>query len=185
MLLFSAGCTGVSDEDYVQSIQAHRAEIHQFMRTSDQSPFSEIAFDSLAYFPVNPAYRVTATYQPIGNRKVRNLATSDGKEEAYEEYGHVFFDLGGAHHQLLVLKNINQNADFFIPFGDASNGVSTYGGGRYLNVSLISVEETLELDFNKAYNPYCAYVADYVCPLPPKSNYISVPIEAGEKDYPH
>jgi uncharacterized protein (DUF1684 family) len=178
-------CGGVSEEEYAQSIKEHRDAIDVFMRSADASPFlsGDLPFQPLDYFSPDPSFNIIASYQPIGNRKVRNLTTSNGQEEAYEEYGYAFFDLNGQHHQLLILKNLNAQADFFIPFADASNGQSTYGGGRYLNVPMGNIESTIELDFNKAYNPYCAYNATYICPLPPASNILRIPILAGEKNY--
>lgn len=180
-LLFACG----TSENYTQSILDHRIQIDNFMNDSSESPFnsSSVNYPGLDYFEPSAQYVIEATYQPFGNRKVKQLATSDGKQESYEEYGIAYFILDGVQNQLVVLQSVASTSDdLFIPFIDATSGESTYGGGRYLNVTL-SDSETIELDFNKAYNPYCAYVAAYSCPLPPKSNILSISILAGEKDF--
>ena len=172
-------------KDYIQSIVDHRNQIDNFMKDSDESPFNStgINYTELDYFKPDANYKIEATYQPFGNRKVKMLPTSDGKEEAYEEYGTAYFMIGGIQNQLVILKSVSSTTnDLFIPFADVSSGDATYGGGRYMNVTL-GVNDLVELDFNKAYNPYCAYTPAYSCPLPPSSNILSIPILAGEKNF--
>lgn len=172
-------------EDYIQSIIDHRIQVDSFMKNSDESPFNstDVNYTGLDYFKPDASYKLEASYQPFGNRKIKMLTTSDGKEEAYEEYGTAYFIIEGVQNELVILKSVSSTTyDLFIPFADASSGEATYGGGRYLNVTL-GVNDLVELDFNKAYNPYCAYAPAYSCPLPPSSNILSIPILAGEKNF--
>lgn len=183
LIFFFKGST--NQEDYFQSIQDHRNKIDEFMRDSEGSPFygKFESYAGLKYFETSLKYKIRAAYQPIGNRQIRNLATSDGKQEAYEEYGYAIFDIDGVNNKLLILRSVPTTSnDLFIPFADSSSGDSTYGGGRYLNIVLTDSEE-VEIDFNKAYNPYCAYTAAFSCPLPPAANYLAIQIPAGEKNY--
>ncbi len=83
---------------------------------------------------------------------------------------------------MILFQNQENVTDFFLPFGDLTNGDSSYGTGRYLNVK-VSENKLIELDFNKAYNPYCAYNDNFSCPIPPKENRLNVKIEAGEKTF--
>ena len=184
LLIFLVSACG-KPVDYLQSMQDHRNEIDAFMQDSDNSPFfaKVESYNGLSYFETSLKYKILAAYLPIGNRQVRDLATSDGKQEAYEEYGYAIFDLDGVTNKLLILRSVsNTTNELFIPFADSSSGNSTYGGGRYMNIVLAD-SETIELDFNKAYNPYCAYTEAYSCPLPPAANFLAIEILAGEKNY--
>jgi len=184
LIYFFKGSSG--QESYIASILEHRSQIDQFMRKSDKSPFLEKleSYKGLDYFPPSPKYNIQASYHPIGNRKIRNLTTSDGKQEEFEEYGYANFELNGVSNKLLILKSVTPGSgSLFIPFADSSSGETTYGGGRYLNIAL-SGSEFVDLDFNKSYNPYCAYTPEFSCPLPPASNFLAISILAGEKNYP-
>ncbi len=174
-----------SKVNYQESILDHRNKISDFMKGSSESPFANqnVEYRELSYYAPDPTYRIEADYIPIGNRQPLSLATSDGKEENYEKYGYATFQLQGKSNKLLLLRSLESSSDYlFIPFADQTSGSETYGGGRYLNVTLTEQEHIL-LDFNKAYNPYCAYNENYSCPLPPKENRLNITIKAGEKNY--
>ncbi|MEJ2004775.1 MAG: DUF1684 domain-containing protein, partial [Cyclobacteriaceae bacterium] len=174
---------GIDPESYRAEILEAREETDRFMRFSEESPFKnqEIPFDSLKYFEPDLSYRVAAMFRPIEKRGIISLATNDGKEEEFMSYGYASFTLDGIPQELLILENIDEQ-QLFVPFGDATSAEETYGAGRYLDVEH-GGGATIVLDFNKAYNPYCAYVDDFTCPLPPRENLLTVPIPAGEKSY--
>ena len=114
------------------------------------------------------------------------LATNDGKEQRFIEYAYAEFDLDGYHHKLLILEVADMGpfkGKLFFAFGDETSADETYGAGRYLDLEKVPGASTITLDFNKAYNPYCAYTANYSCPLPPSQNLLRIPIKAGEKIY--
>jgi uncharacterized protein len=178
-----------NDPGYVEEIRKERAERERFMQTSSESPFAKKkdSFKGLKFYNPDPKYRIVADFTPIKDKKMVILATSDGKEERYLEYGYAEFDLDQFHNKLLILEMIDMGpyrGKLFLAFGDATSGEETYGAGRYLDVNKVPGGATsITLDFNKAYNPYCAYEYSFSCPLPPKENLLNVAIKAGEKNY--
>ena len=178
---------GETAEDYRERIAQERQRTERFMKSSPESPFApdSIEFTPLSYYSPDPAYRVRARIEPVSDKKLLVLPTTTGQEEKYIRYGYAVFKLDGQLHRLLVLEPFEQPAQLFIAFADDTSGDTTYGGGRYLNVEKPSRtgQKTLELDFNQAYNPYCAYNSTFSCPLPPKENVLAIAIKAGEK-YP-
>jgi uncharacterized protein (DUF1684 family) len=122
----------------------------------------------------------------VENKKVVVLKTNDDKEQRYLEYAYAEFNLDGVRNRLTILEGIDMGpirGKLFLAFGDETSAVETYGAGRYLDVNKVPGSRTIVLDFNKAYNPYCAYNNSYSCPLPPAENLLKVAIKAGEKNY--
>lgn len=116
------------------------------------------------------------------------MAYKNGSNQQYFRFARLTFELKGDDFELYAYRNVDpsqkgSNNPLFIPFYDKSNGKSTYGGGRYLDVKMDNVDDSLVLDFNKAYNPYCAYNDQFACPVPPEENRLNVSITAGEKDF--
>lgn len=176
------------DTTYIETINKERERTDRFMRTSKESPFAnnKDAFTGLKYFPPDVAYRINAKLEPIEEKKVMLLPTNDGTEQRYIPYGYAVFEHSGVQNRLLILEGIGMGpvrGKVFIPFGDETSALQTYGGGRYLDVNKVPGSVTVVLDFNKAYNPYCAYNETYSCPLPPAENLLKIPILAGEKSY--
>jgi uncharacterized protein (DUF1684 family) len=173
---------------YTTEINNEREEKERFMRTSKESPFASNPedFKGLSYYPPDPRYKIIAELTPIENKKVITLATNTGKSQQYAEYAYAEFDLEGYHHKLLILEVIEMGphrGKLFFAFGDETSAVETYGAGRYLDLPKVPGSTTITLDFNKAYNPYCAYSETFSCPLPPSENLLNIPIRAGEKNY--
>lgn len=173
---------------FAEEIKKEREDKDRFMRTSPSSPFAANPkeFKGLSYFPPDPKFKIVATLTPVENKKPVTLGTNDGKEQQYVEYAHAEFDLDGLHHSLLILEIIEMGpfrGKLFFAFGDETSADETYGAGRYLDVTKVPGASTITLDFNKAYNPYCAYSDKFSCPLPPAENLLSIPIRAGEKTY--
>ncbi len=151
------------------------------MRYSEDSPFEGQAFDSLNYYPPDLTYRIVARFEAPENASIITLGTNDGKNEDYLTYGFAEFKLDGKSQRLRILENVEEEK-LFIPFGDETSAEETYGAGRYLDIEHHG-SRTIVLDFNRAYNPYCAYVDNFTCPLPPPENLLTVAIRAGEKTY--
>lgn len=176
-----------SPEAYIEKIEKERERQFKFIRFNVESPLNEEQkknFQSLTFYEVNPSYRIKARLIPIENKKVREVPLTDGSKEKYIEHSFAEFELGGKTNRLLLLQSIKETdmRNFFLAFADSTSGSATYGGGRYLNVRQDG-KNSITLDFNLAYNPYCAYNPDYACPLPPKENLLTIPVEAGEKNY--
>ena len=179
--------TGSQDQStYVSEITAEREDKDRYMKTSPESPFAEnpTAFTTLKYFPPDIRYKITATLTPVQNKKPVMLSTNDGKQQQYVEYAYADFDLDGYNNRLLILEVLDAGpfrGKLFLAFGDETSAGETYGAGRYLDVVKVPGANTITLDFNKAYNPYCAYVEKYSCPFPPPENLLKIALRAGEK----
>ncbi len=176
------------DVAYKEEIEKEREVKDRFMRTSAESPFakSKETYSGLKYYPPDIRYRVLADLQPIQQKKVVVLSTNDGKEQRYIEYAYAAFKLEGVTNKLLILEILDMGpfkGKLFLAFGDATSAVETYGAGRYLDVTKTPGSSTIKLDFNLAYNPYCAYDNTYSCPFPPSQNLLKMAIKAGEKVY--
>ena len=137
------------------------------------------------YFPINLNYKIVGKLKKVPAETLI-IPTSSGKEKRYSVIGKVAFKLKGqSKSELYVLQDIvlSQKEEYkdyyFIPFRDATTGKQTYGAGRYMDVKIVGKKVTL--DFNTAYNPYCAFSYRYNCPIPPERNHLKISIEAGEK----
>jgi uncharacterized protein (DUF1684 family) len=180
--------SSTDDVNYKQKIENSRKDKDAFMKTGDGSPFkdSEEPFTSLKYFDPNPKFRIVADLEPVENRDVVVLQTSDSKEQRYVEYAWATFRLDGVACKLLILEVLDNGpfkGTLFLAFADQSSTIETYGAGRYLDVKKTPGASNITLDFNEAYNPYCAYSDSFSCPFPPKENILKVAILAGEKSY--
>lgn len=170
-------------DDYSREILGQRTTKDVWLSNDFESPFvkTNTPFQRLNYFPPNQAFAISAKFEKNNNTDSVNLITNLGEARTYLVYGTVSFNIDD-HDCSLQLLYLASGADLFIPFIDATSGNSTYGAGRYLEAAIPTGDEIL-LDFNTAYNPYCAYVDGFSCPFPPKSNILTVAIEAGEKTY--
>jgi uncharacterized protein (DUF1684 family) len=187
-VIFYASTGEADNESYIQQIEEDRKERDHFMKTSKESPLanSKDEFKGLKYFPVDGRYRILADLTPIENKQTVLLQTSDGKTERYMEYGYAEFELDGIQNKLLIFEMMQMGparGKLFLAFGDETSARETYGAGRYLDINKVPGATTITLDFNNAYNPYCAYNETYSCPLPPQGNLLNVAIRAGEKIY--
>jgi uncharacterized protein (DUF1684 family) len=177
-----------NDGSFADQLTKERVDKDKYFRTSSESPFKGKVntFTGLKYFPPDPQYNIVADLTPIQQKKVIVLGTSDGKEEHYLEYAYADFELHGKQQRLLILEIMEMGQSrgkLFLPFADETSADETYGAGRYLDVSRNTGSNSITLDFNKAYNPYCAYEDEFSCPFPPKENLLTVSIKAGEKNY--
>jgi uncharacterized protein (DUF1684 family) len=141
------------------------------------------AFKALERYPIDLAYRVEAQFES-NEGPVFGMKTTSEREPKYRSVGTLRFVLQGKEEQLIVYKNIDLSRldeyrnYLFVPFTDLTNGETTYGGGRYIDLEG-PLGGTVTLDFNKAYNPYCAYGGLYSCPIPPEENHLELRVEAG------
>lgn len=198
-LLALIGCTPET-RPYPDEIAARRAEIDRFMRESSRSPIppsQRASFAPLPYFPVDESYRVAAGLKVIpgpaapkpgsdqraeAGSDVMEMDTSDGKKRRMRRIGTLQFTLKGQPHTLTAFVDASENdmRRLFVPFADLTTGTETYAGGRYLDLDR-TASGVYDLDFNRAYHPYCLFNPDYVCPVPPRENRLTVPIRAGEQ----
>jgi uncharacterized protein len=169
---------------YTNSLKAFRTKYintHEVVKGKDKQYFRFFAIDS--------AYRVNALFEKIFDTIGFTMKTSAGTTQHYYKYGKATFDLRGNTHQLFIyqskaLRYTSYKEYLFIPFTDSTTGDQSYGSGRYIDLLIPEIKNnSVVIDFNKAYNPYCAYATGYHCPLPPKENSLSIAILAGEKVY--
>jgi len=165
-----------------------------FFKYDPQSPLTpeqRKTFDGLKYYPENPALRIITPIEEYEDKQPVTLITSTGSAREYLKFGRFSFVVDGQSATLQVYQD-PEDGYFFLPFVDSTAPEETYGAGRYLEIEPAAGGQFL-IDFNNAYNPYCAYnepyevnpyaVQRWSCPLPPRENYLKVRIEAGEKKY--
>ena len=160
-----------------------RREKDEFYKHDRQSPLTreqKAAFTGLNYFPENPALRLEVAVQLAETQETIQMQTSTGGVAVYQKYGQFRFTVDGQPAQLTLYASEH---GYFLPFADALAGSETYGAGRYLEPEPAGNGKFL-VDFNLAYNPYCAYNPNWSCPLTPRENRLKVPILAGEKVFP-
>lgn len=165
------------------------SDLDEFRRAKDrwmsldpQSPLTaeqRRRFGGLVYFDEAPDLAILVTPERVNGMSLVEMATSSGETAMYEEWAHTAFDVDGASATLTIYRHPATDS-LFLPFRDATSGHETYGAGRYLEVHELE-DGHLLLDFNYAYNPYCAYNEGYSCPIPPPENRLSVAIRAGER----
>jgi len=159
-----------------------RREKDDYFRHAHDSPLSveqRASFKGLHYLPEDAAYRFNVTVDPNGGGTVEEVEMSDGSASHLRRIGTVRFAVAGERVGLIAYE---QGEALFIPFRDATSGKETYGAGRYVEAEPLG-DGRFELDFNRAYNPYCAYNDAWRCPLPPTANWLAVPIRAGELSF--
>jgi len=144
-------------------------------------------FTELEFFPINLDFAFEAEFVLTPNEPPFMMKRTKD-EVKYQKYGEVYFKYKGKEYKLNAYQNLRYierggDVDYlFIPFNDLTNDESTYGGGRYIDTD-IPEGKTIILDFNQAYNPYCAYNKKYSCPIPPRENDLNIAVEAGVKAF--
>lgn len=145
-------------------------------------------FDSIPRYAYNPEYRVEATWEERKYEKPFKIESTGPRKSTYQKIAVLHFVIGddslqlSAYQNLELMRNPAYKDYVFLPFTDESNGFETYGGGRYIDFRLpADPSAKVILDFNKAYNPYCAYSDAYSCPIPPRENNLKVKVLAGAK----
>lgn len=193
----TSGCSGTKKQGPTKemNVQEERAAKNEEFRDPESSPLPGLeaiaGFKGLEYFPIDSQYVVTASVAYTPDVKPFKMASTKNHENAYKQYAILHFALKDTMLTLNLYRNLELAKEaeyhdyFFIPFKDLTNGTATYGGGRYLDIRFTGNPDTLFLDFNRAYNPYCAYNYKYSCPVPPEPNHLPVAIGAGEKMYPY
>ena len=165
-------------------VRERRQAKEEYFRHAQDSPLTveqRRAFGGLSYFDPDPAYRFVVSLDPAGDDLTEEVEMSDGSTNELELAGTLRFRVDATDVSLVAYR---QGHDLFIPFRDATSAHETYGAGRYVEAEPIE-DGGWQLDFNLAYNPYCAYNEHWRCPLPPRENWLSVPIRAGEKTFAH
>ena len=176
--------------------QTHQEEVTKFQEELNKeykdpikSPLTKKDFRKFKghdFFPINDELRVMANFQRMENAIPFLMKTTTDRLPTYEVYGVATFEIDGKEYRLNIyqshsLRNTVQYKNYlFLPFTDLTNGEGTYTGGRFIGLE-IPEADIIVIDFNKAYNPYCAYSPKYSCPIPPEENHLEIRVEAGVK----
>jgi len=178
---------------YVKEIEEHRHEKDEAFKYADWSPVDphqRTDFPGLSYFPPDERWRVKAKITRLKEGAVFEMATSTGEARKQLRYAKLEFQTPSGPGALFAYKDAahshggghRQDRTLFVPLRDATSGKETYGAARYLDLEEPEGNEIV-VDFNLAYNPYCAYSEAYSCPLPPSENWLAIRVEAGEKNF--
>lgn len=169
-----------------RALARFRQDKDEFFRAGDDSPLppgERGAFTGLKYFDPDPLLRIEARLHRYQNPEGVMVSTSKGTRQLFNRVGYFDLEVEGSQVRLSAYQSAGRDdPNLFIPFRDATSGKESYGAARYLDME-VEHDDEYAVDFNYAYNPYCAYSEDYVCPLPPQENWLKVPIRAGEKKY--
>jgi len=177
-------------QSYSEQISIHREKYKQDFIKESNSPLKENDLQNLHFYDADSNYKISADVEMLKNEKVFKMPTYDGTSKEFYRYAKINFNLNDKAITMTLYKSIALSSNpaykdlLFLPFTDETNNVETYGGGRYIDLSSKEINNNkIEVDFNKAYNPYCAYSDGYRCPVPPEENNLELAIKAGEKKF--
>jgi hypothetical protein len=185
VLVVGTGCGGgPAESSYEQQVMQDRVQRDMQMREKNSviPPRRLDAFQGLDYYPVDPAYRFVVPFREPAAPDTVMLAENTGRVRPQVQVGRVTVPLPSGDRRLAVFRGASDDprGRLWVPFADATNGDSTYSAGRYVDLERVE-SDSVVVDFNRAYNPTCAYNPEYACPLPPAQNRLDVRIPAGEK----
>ena len=173
-------------DTWMRALLRSRAQKEEFFRYGRDSPFARSGspeFTGLKYFEPDPAFHFATKLIRYRTESSVMMTTSKGTRQLYNRVGRFDLVIQGQPVQLQAYQSAErEDPNLFVPFRDATSGKECYGAARYLEMEVQHDDKYL-VDFNYAYNPYCAYNDGYVCPIPPQENWLSVAIRAGEKKY--
>lgn len=191
LIFISFIATAQSNRKIIKEIKKSQKELNnEFLdpETSILDSLDQITFKGLEFYPINTKFHVKAKFIRTPNEKPFLMKTSTDRLPEYVKYGEAHFNIDGKELKLSIYQNVKYSKkeayknDLFLPYTDLTSGDGSYGGGKYLDLK-IPDGDSIIIDFNKTYNPYCAYSHRYSCPVPPEENDLLVRIEAGVKDF--
>jgi uncharacterized protein (DUF1684 family) len=189
LLISSCNNYTPEEKEYIESIKADRIEKNNWMENNSNSPFQykgKVAFHGLNYFDVEPMFVFKSKLEEYQQKDTIKIFGTKGEERSAVRFGFLAFTKDEKNFKLNVYENIGKDGSVYysIWFTDKTTNEETYGVGRYLNFELNNDKDHLyTIDFNLAYNPYCAYSAESSCAIPSKEDYLDLAIVAGEKKY--
>lgn len=176
----------------IQEIEAYQFSLNEKFLNPETTILEKDTFRhfmGLEFYPIDLKYRVAANFIRTPDEKPFLMPTTTDRLPEYVKYGEAHFEIDGKPLKLMLYKSTDSWGDpekygdhLFLPFTDLTSGDGSYGGGRFIDL-IIPKGDTIIIDFNTSYNPYCAYNSKYSCPIPPRENDLLTRIEAGVKDF--
>ena len=192
LLFFFFGLVLAQTKDQlIEQAQDYQLKLNAEYSNSETSILSRKDFKNfkgLELYPIDAKYIVQAKFIRTPDEKPFKMATTTDRLATEVKYGEAHFEIDGKKLKLELYQSVPPMTDpeyvdyLFLPFTDDTNGDGSYGGGRFIDAR-IPTGDIIVIDFNKAYNPYCAYNSKYSCPIPPRANRLAIRIEAGVKDF--
>ncbi len=191
VLTFSILQSQNKEEAIKKDVLKFQKKMNTEFKDKQHSPLTEEdikTFESLEFYPIDTNYSVVAKLKKIENSVPFKMQTTTDRLPIYSIYAKVTFLINGTKYELnlyqseSILLSDSKDKYLFLPFTDLTNGNGSYEGGRYIDME-IPKGDTIIIDFNKSYNPYCAYNGKYSCPIPPQENHLNIEIKAGVKNY--
>ncbi|MBK7818379.1 MAG: DUF1684 domain-containing protein [Sphingobacteriaceae bacterium] len=182
--------TQVKKDSIIKNIKVEQEKLVKFYLDSTTTPLARSErkdFEGIHHFPVNLKYRVVAQLEKFDQKDTVIFPTSSGKKKRYIKYAKANFKIDGKKHSLVLyrmadIKKPEYAKLLFLPFTDLTSNNETYGGGRYIDLEITDAN-TILIDFNLCYQPYCAYSHNgWNCPIPPQENFVNAKIKAGVKN---
>lgn len=176
-------------QEYIVSVEKSRQEKDEWMKNDPASPFrqdSSVHAAPLIYFPVDPEFVFTSMLHEYETKDTVTILGTKGEERKVEKFGYVVWNFRGTERTIAVYRGVSRHGFryYSIWFTDKTTNGETYGVGRYLDFTKHdSTDHIYTIDFNLAYNPYCAYSAKFSCAVPTKEDYIDIAVTAGEKKF--
>lgn len=188
-----SSCAQQKENDVIKNTKDFQYKLNLQFVTKGESPLTKKdfkKFSSLNFFDINENLNVIANFKRTANEEPFEMLTTTSRLAMYVRYGIVSFTIKDKEYNLNIYKSTNNtNTEYkdhlFLPFTDLTNNIDSYAGGRFIDLDLtkISKDQKIVINFNEAYNPYCAYSNRYSCPIPPKENHLDVKINAGVMKY--
>ena len=181
MILSSVWVFAQTEDELIQEITDFQQELNEDYLDKETSPLSRKDrkhFQGHRFYEINLNYRVIAQVELLEKQDTIVMPTSAGTEKVYVKYARLHFEIDGTECELVAYQSTRESLKnyLFIPFRDKTSGNDSYGGGRYIEMP---IGDEVVLNFNLAYNPYCAYADGWYCPIPPEENTLQVAIKAG------
>src|SRR5690242_17868451 len=187
MVVFDFAFAQKDSSVLIKEIKQFQDDLNKEYKDPETSPLSKEkreSFTQINFFPIDLDYVVKAKFVRTADERIFAMPTTGNSTKRYVKYGEALFFLKGKQYKLGIYQSVDlamqrKYRDYlFIPFRDATSGKETYGGGRYIDLT-IPQGDSIIINFNTAYHPYCAYTEGYNCPIPPRENYLPVKVEAG------
>ena len=184
-------CQPSTSSQYIKELEQHRVDYKEKFKNNERAPLrTDEELSLMDFYKANQSYDLKCNFKRDDKQTPVVMSTYSGKKKDFIIYGTAGCQVNDSEFSLLIYQSAMARSNplaakhLFLPFKDFTNGEETYGGGRYMDVSIDDVEGSLiNLDFNHSYNPWCAYSDGYNCPIPPVENHLQFEMKVGEKNY--